>query len=101
MFDKNFSNDRIDIFFRIFELIRQSKLTFLEGLDENQQTQAILDLIKKSGLDSILGNLSIKERDLVEKFFTQIIDQPPYFSSDYNKLKRLLIMSRLFIITNI
>lgn len=91
MFDKNFSNDRIDIFFRIFELIRQSKLTFLEGLDENQQTQAILDLIKKSGLDSILGNLSIKERDLVEKFFTQIIDQPPYFSSDYNKLKRLLI----------
>jgi len=88
----DFSNEYVETYFRILELVRAFKLIISDSLsNETQKKEQIVTLIKDSGLDPLLGNLSFKERNITEKFFTQIIDQPAFISSDHNRIRRFLI----------
>jgi len=86
-----FSHEHVDLYFKLLELIRTFKITLDDDLPEAQKNLIILDLIKDSKLDLSLGNLSFKERTTTEKFFSQIIDQPAFYSDDYKRIRQLLI----------
>ena len=82
-----FKNDRIELFFKLFELLRRSS----DCKNSTDTDSCVLALRRELALDDQITNLSLSEKTKVEGFFTSIIDQPAFGSSDYKRIRKFLI----------
>lgn len=88
---KKFDNERLDLFFKLFDfftLIDQYSLL-------NNNVNAYTDIKKLAEnvfhLESSVYLVALSERESVIKFFENVIDQPRYINGDGANIRKLLI----------
>jgi len=84
----NFSNDRVNLFFKLLDLLRLSG-DYTTDADDLDDLNILIDRIYK--IDPVLATSALSDQKLVTKFFESIVDQYAHFSLDHRRLRRFMI----------
>ena len=77
--NENFSHDRVNLFFKLLDLLRVSN-DYTDSTEDLEDLNVLIDRIYR--LDPVIATSALSDKNLVTKFFESIIDQQAHFSLD-------------------
>ena len=86
--NENFSHDRVNLFFKLLDLLRVSN-DYTDSAEDLEDLNVLIDRIYR--LDPVIATSALSDKNLVTKFFESIIDQQAHFSLDYRRMRRFII----------
>ena len=82
-----FKHDRLNLFKSLMVFLKNTQGMTVENHDEDIKRH-----LRESGLFDYIGGLALDQRNkVVDSYFKNIIDQPAYYSSDYIRLRQLIL----------